>query len=499
MKRFFILLMLLCWGINFYSQNKPGGIFNHVIEVETYSDWEEDYLTVIDPKYCSDGKTLFPTTFQPVAKETAYFPGCGDVILELNGISAKNMSPREFYSRVDTATTFLLKILNPSGEIFEQKYAVLYNSHRYMELYPEFGNYMLVNPTNLSSLGERNSLPNNPFQSISNKHYDFSKAQTYDYIIVGNDPLNDEKILDGIGKFHMKRDSKNPDILFTIAKNADEQISATYVPPTSRIINTGSTTTPNYSYLTKTYSYTTKQNYQTIHEGGYTETTKTTDIFLELAALDAKKINDKSISYAPIIWQMTASEYLLNATMKNLEKYLIYASWAYMPPIDRAARKEQVLWEVTGLVPDKENPALVAEVREGSRAEKAGFQVGDIISKIECSYNSTPVYDRNGIKTWWYYENTITSKHIKRKSQLCGYSFHISPTNSTHDMKKGMIECLNSNMNISWKTEAELLTHNVAITVIRNKKKIKLYMQPRSTKFTRYYWLNNAQLESVQK
>ena len=66
-------------------------------------------------------------------------------------------------------------------------------------------------------------------------------------------------------------------------------------------------------------------------------------------------------------------------------------------------------------------------------------------------------------------------------------------------MKKGMIECLNSNMNISWKTEAELLTHNVAITVIRNKKKIKLYMQPRSTKFTRYYWLNNAQLESVQK
>ena len=343
MKRLYLFILLLSVGLSLSAQEKaqPGGIFFHVIDVDTYPDWGQGYLTVVDPHYCTkreQGKEqTYALTLSPIG-ETYLFPSVGDIILEVNAKSGKNMSPQQFYALTDTATTFLLTWKDRSQKKVSQQFRVN------RDLGPGFDKYDFVvnnghgrhrheqenklikfigwQNNDSSSLGRLNAT-SNPFQSISNQKYDFQKAKTYDYVIVGNDPLNDEKILDAINKWGMERDTKNPDILFTIAKNADEKISSTYIPPTSRTINTGSTTTAQYNYLTKTYDYNTRHNYQTINEGGYTERNKTTDIFLELAALDAKKVNDKSISYVPIVWQFTASENLLNATMKNMDKYLI--------------------------------------------------------------------------------------------------------------------------------------------------------------------------------
>jgi hypothetical protein len=145
----------------------------------------------------------------------------------------------------------------------------------------------------------------------------------------------------------------------------------------------------------------------------------------------------------------------------------------------------------TGLVPDKENPALVAEVRENSRAAAFGFKVGDIVTQIECDY-SGPIKFEKTMKYRTYYWFTITPKHIKEKRNFWTSYGEDSTTKYTHAMREGMIECLNSD-------KYGLLSHNVTVTVIRDKKKVKLYLQPLSFKFTRNYWLNNEQLKSVRK
>ena len=283
MKRIYLFILLLFAGLSLSAQEnpRPGGIYSHVIDVCAYSDWGQGYLTVIDPHYCTkreQGETndqIYALTISPTG-ETSLFPRVGDIILEVNGITGKNMSPQQFYALTDTATTFSLTWKDRSQEKYTQQF------HVNQDLGPGFGEYnfkfcygylenkfltfMYYGQDNDSSALGRLNATSNPFQSISDKKYDFQKAKTYDYVIVGNDPLNDEKILDAINKWGMERDTKNPDILFTIAKNADEKISSTYIPPTSRTINTGSTTTAQYNYLTKTYDYNTRQNYQTINE-----------------------------------------------------------------------------------------------------------------------------------------------------------------------------------------------------------------------------------------
>lgn len=102
-------------------------------------------------------------------------------------------------------------------------------------------------------------------------------------MITGNDPLIDKKILQRAVDYSflsgLKRDTEHPDILLTISKNADESIQSTYIPPTSRTVNKGSTTRKRYNWITEKEEYVTEQDNYTIHEGGYTQTTNNTNIF----------------------------------------------------------------------------------------------------------------------------------------------------------------------------------------------------------------------------
>ena len=501
MKRICLFVLFLCIGFTLVAQEKPkpGGIFDHVIEVETYSDWGQGYLTVIDPHYFFIGEELFLTTFNP-AEENGNndIPDCGDILLELNGISLKNMSPKQFYALTDTATIFTLKWADRTKKEYTQKLIVARENNDLLSKYVKHKDFMTTTPVDSSSLAKLNK--QSIFSCISNTKYDFRNAKTYDYVIIGGDPLNDEKILDKIDKYGLIRDTKKPDILSTIAKNADEKISSTYIPPTSRTVNTGSTTTSRYNYITKTFDYQTHQHNQTIREGGYTETTKTANIFLELAALDAKKVNDKSISYVPVIWQMTANRSVTNYNFNMNDEYRSYATWAYLPPLDRTGRKEVKLYERTGLVADESKPALVAKVEKGSRAEKAGFQEGDIITKIECHYTTNNMINSYGNVYWYVYDYTITEKNIILKSQYNGYGYHPSPNKFKREIYYGLVECLETfDGEYNKDGEYQLLSHKVTVTVLRNKKKLELTMQPNAKILNRYYWLDNATLEKVRK
>lgn len=494
MKRIYLLTLLLYFGVTISA--KPGGVFNHVLDVEAYSDWGKGYLTIIDNHVVYDENQAYYLTMNI---EDGYMaPYYGYIITALNGKSAKNMTPEQFYALTDTATSFTIKVEDEKGKEYNIPIIVKQEKLDVINKYSYFDFFVSDNSKDSSNLAIRNRLHGSIFNSISDENFDFRKARTYDYVILGNDPLIDEKILNSLHKSGMERDTENPDILFTISKNADERVASTYIPPTSRTINTGSQTTARYNYFTKTYDYVTTQNNRTIKEGGYTETTKTANIFLEIAALDAKKINDKKMSHAPIIWQMTANRNVTNYNFKITDEYRDYATWGYFPPIDRLGRYSIVLHEHTGLIPDKENPALIAEVIEGSRADKAGFQVGDIVSKIECSYRGTPTYYSNGNMSFWWYSYTITSKYVILKKQIHSTNYNPSADKYKYNTNRGLIEYLNNNTHIISRDVAELLTHSVKVTIIRNKKKVELNLHPQSKKFSRFFWLNDEQLRQVR-
>ncbi len=488
MKRICIMLPFLCvlWNISAQNLPKPGGHFEHVIEVASYSDWGKGYLTITDAHIVESDNLLYGLTFEPIATNSAmYIPEVADIILEVNGISTKDMKPEKFYAITDTATFFTLKFRHiVDGKEYEQKFTVnrgttLLNKYcmiyyegyegagkkRYSRKCPEL-NFLF----NYSDSFNKNRRNNDIFHEVHDTSFDFSKIRTYDYVINSNDPLNDLKILEEM-KFlrgYLTRDTLNPDILFTIAKSADESITSTYIPPTSRTINTGSYTTSRYNYLKHNYDYETHQTYRTINEGGYTETTKSADIFLEISALDAKKINDKSMTHAPIIWQMTVKRHVINYNFNIMDEYHSYASWALFPIIGRYGHVTAELYEEeTGIVADTTNPSLVKEVKEGSRAEEAGIQAGDEIIKYEYD-RMNPEYDPNR-----YQCHIIVTKH-KLKIKYYGSD----RSTSVKMGEDGIIGWLNAGHFHSWHSFID-------ITIKRNGQKIKVTLRPRSKTFSR--------------
>lgn len=471
---------------NLSAQNlpKPGGRFEHVINVASYSDWGKGYLTITDAHIIGINDTLYTFTFDPITNNSIrYVPVVADIILEVNGTTTKDMKPEEFYAITDTATVFTLKFRHiANGKEYVQKFAVVRGETLldkygmgYYEGYngkwckektcPYKKNFLFDSITNK---GLRN---NNIFHEVHDTSFDFSKIRTYDYAINGNDPLNDLKILEKLQflRDHLIRDTLNPDVLFTIAKNADESITSTYIPPTSRTINTGSYTTSRYNYFRHNYDYETRQTYRTITEGGYTETTKSADIFLEISALDAKRINDKSMTHAPIIWQMTVKRHVTNYNFNILDEYQNYASWALFPILGRYGYRTATLFErETGIVADTANPSIVKEIKKESRAEKAGIQVGDEIIKLEYDYVYPPLdahrYEAHAIVT----------------PKKCKFRYYKYNETAFGKMKEGIIEWLNAG-------ERESDHSFVHITIKRNGKKIKVTLRPRSKTFSREY------------
>lgn len=391
---FLFALLFVVTALSAQNQGKPGGIFDHAIEVTTYSDWGKDYLTITDvhaysrlQEHTNTSTTLIP--IEDEAHQEVVSPEIEDIILEVNNKSTKGMTPQQFYNIIDTASIFTLKFKDISANtIHTQKFAVNRLMDENIKKYRGLNKFLTSYSKSYSRPYKRDNKYKNVFDEISDKRFDFSKIKTYDYLIVGNDPLHDTEILDKVLKPFLTRDTKKPDILFCIAKNIDENISSTYIPPTSRTINTGSTTTPVYNYLTKTYSYVTQQHNSTIHEGGYTKNTKTGAVYLELSALDAKRINDKSQTAPPIIWQMTATNNYTNYNFDLTEEYLAMARQACFPPEDRLCYDVIELYEYAGLVADPTNLSMVAEVEPGSRAEVAGFKKGDVIKKFEYYHDS---------------------------------------------------------------------------------------------------------------
>lgn len=153
---------------------------------------------------------------------------------------------------------------------------------------------------------------------------DWSKIRTYDFILRGNDPLTDKKILEEFAKSLdgiMTRDTESPDVFITIAKDSESSVSYSYVPPKVDYIKTGSTTRKVYNWVGQNPRYSTEDHYQKIESQGYTKEINQSDIFLEICMLDASKIEQGT---PPIIYKGSIKK-SYPSKINILEKYLFYA------------------------------------------------------------------------------------------------------------------------------------------------------------------------------
>lgn len=394
-KGLFLTILLVLGTIELCAQVTSSCGFKHVIEVRKFSDWGKDYLTVtnsglvfignepivLNARFSiieSHGDDSGPINITP-----------GELITEVNGISTKGWTPERFYSVVDkvndTVVLTLLRRLR-GGDIIKREVTI----------------YTRECDSRLSSLsytfkgfkgkGEGNKPRDWLFEQRHDEDFDFFFATRYDIAIDENsdDPILDKnlvKYFQNIGFYEMVRDENHPDVIFTISRSVDQSITSTYVPPSYRTVNTGSTTTARYNWFTGRYEgSTTREHTRTVKDGDYTVTNRSSDIYLEIAALDAKKVNDPKQTYAPIVWKAVV-RYHTNKTIESPEDYMKGMITIMDWPIDDRLSFSESEFIGGGIIINQEDPFLVDSVIPNTLAEAVGLKPGDRLVKNHSEIN----------------------------------------------------------------------------------------------------------------
>ena len=425
----------------------PGG-FKHIIEVGRYSDYGKGYLTITDANGVGSKKNGIDQmnyyTYEYVDKFRDNYLQNGQLILEVDNIPAEGWTKEQFYKRIDGRNNDIkLKIRTKNNNGIYDFLTIIRPLYELPNDVRVFGNVLATvsGTTKVQRRSGPDGLKNVSYEERHDEDFDFFYCNTYDYLINSDDPLLDKEIFKYLESW-WTRNEKTPDILLTIARDANESVSTTYVPPSSRTINVGSKTEVRYNYLTRKNEYITKPKSRTIYEGGYTQETKTADIYLEIAALDAKKVNDPNISYPPIVWKATVKRHVVNPTFNYTDELKAYASWMTPPLADRNVWVEKTVFAPVGVLYWDNNPSVVSEVVPGSRAERIGIMVGDKIIKVDIQ-NKYLTYGRKYVK-----------KNLKKKG---------------------------------WEVVNQYLEETYNIVILRNKKRVELTLHPVSILINRQY------------
>lgn len=428
----FLLFMFVSVGV-VYSQ--PGRL-PHMVEVKKYNDWGKGFLTVSYDGSADVGQngSKFQTRVDYTCTTISHsfdsisFIQKGDLILEVDGVSAKNWTPEMFYKAIDGRKgEIALKLRSRwHGRILEHTIVVrpLFDNDLPATIsYPRFD---YTKARNLKAAIEATAKDGgvDNYELRSDKNFDFFNVLSYDFAIAGDtdDPLLDKLLLDyflnhtnALVFEKMVRDEKNPDVIFTIARSVNMNISSTYVPPSSREVTTGSTTTAHYNWRTGRYEgSTTKYNTHTIHEGGYTVETSNTAFYLEIAALDAKKVNDINQTYPPIIWKSTINVNYEKSGLDREEVYKNLTRRMAFPCFDRCGGKEGPRIG-GGIVVDETDPHVVKDVIPYTLAWSIGLKRGDRL-----------IVNRDVTHGIWLSDQAVNRK-VERKSKRKGWVGSLFP------------------------------------------------------------------------
>lgn len=269
-----------------------------------------------------------------------------DVIVAIDGESTTDMTERDFYDVLSSSNSHQLDLLRRSRSsvkkisgITVQANPEIQQIHGYdvLSLFVDSikeQRILDVSPSNYCWIYSKryHEKAEQGLDVLSDKHFDWLYVKSYDIVPHREDPLTDmvlindffianlplsKRIPGEVLSFSMIRDEDAPDIVFTIAKNASQSISTTYVPPSYAVINNGSRSVPRYSSVRGSFlGYETYNNNTVIKDGDYNVTNVNAALYLEITALDGKKLLLESQKYPPVIWKGTFEEYYQHSINK---------------------------------------------------------------------------------------------------------------------------------------------------------------------------------------
>jgi len=214
--------------------------------------------------------------------------------------------------------------------------------------------------------------------TLVDRDKNFEKFGTYDFEYISQeDPLMEKTLLNDLSlklnELGLKREQANPDILILISFYSGQKEQ--YVPP-QQIVSTRI-----QNYFNWYWGYIPVPVTESKTKEGYTKSTFLVNINLKF--LDAKEIPNSKIP--PIIWSSSFSEVstvktFLSDYSKEIFKYLLLQF-----PIVVDENCENLIvntYTFTGVIYDKDNLPIIADVIPESPAYKAGLRKNDEIVKI---------------------------------------------------------------------------------------------------------------------
>ena len=222
------------------QQPLPGG-YEHVIEVARFDNWGKHYLTITDPavvKFSHDKNNwttenvTYEYTGEAKDNEENQF-GHRDLIIEVDGVSAKDWTPEQFYRKVDGRKDVItLKIRTRDFPKGIREYVT--------QIRPRFdiNKELVVFGDALSSksdltVGQKRSRKfydiDMTYEERSDPDYDFFNCMFFDYKLTSDDPLLDKELIKEMGM--MERNEEHPDVPVYVAAIDEKLNEKGYIVP----------------------------------------------------------------------------------------------------------------------------------------------------------------------------------------------------------------------------------------------------------------------------
>ena len=357
MKRIILVLSLIVIPFFAYAQYQA----EHVLEVKRFSNWAPEYLTVTNTwnNMCIEPQT---STLK-----------CMSVVIEVDGMSTKDMEESDFYNAIDRKNSFELTYMtkkNGENKQFTQRFSKLQGKLMVTKVVPS-------------------EVPST-MQLLSDSDVDFFAINTFDYRLAGDDQLMDKTIMEvfanNLKEKGLKRVETNPDIYLYVTKNESQKIESIYVPQyvTQTTSGGASVGVANFLGVRGLNVGGSSGSAETVTKDvGGMKTNVQSDVFLEFSILDARKLNSDN---PPVIWQLVYKEHSLT-DIKVLESVKSWiGAYALEYPFHEGVMATGVdTWGV--FCNNFTQDAKVSDVVPGSKADQMGCAKGDVIKYVRYADN----------------------------------------------------------------------------------------------------------------